>query len=486
MMTEKFKIRKNGLPAAKVAPVSIGRLQRACACGGSASFHGECEDCEKKKLQRRASGSAQGTAPPIVHDVLRSSGQPLDTPTRAFFEPRFGHDFSRVRVHSDERAAESARSVNALAYTVGHDLVFGAGQFTPGTNVGQRLLAHELTHVVQQFANGGRTPSSVLEIGPENDFAETQAERVAGVMAGMSGVPGTGEPRSTHSHAVSARLQRQPGGGTDDQSKKPTKPLIPIGSDWSFDPKIFTPLGSGSLEDAHKAYDSLTNKEKPKDVACPRGWVKMKDGGCCEGTADATSSNINLTKCCSPLQLTQMGVCCPPDQTAGRWGCERTPPAPAQKLAPTTPTSPSSAGPSQAQPSASAPVRPGTIESETLDNFDTNSPQVPSGNEERLDHLASLLNIYREVEVHIEGHTDGSGTEAINKPLSRARAEAVKAQLIRRKVSNPGRLKTEGFSATNPRVTPQSPAALEPKNRRVEIWYYIPPSEPGLRSNAQP
>ena len=70
-------------------------------------------------------------APSIIHDVLRAPGQPLDATTRAFMEPRFGHDFSRVRVHSDAKAAESARAVNALAYTVGQDVVFGVGQYAP-------------------------------------------------------------------------------------------------------------------------------------------------------------------------------------------------------------------------------------------------------------------------------------------------------------------------------------------------------------------
>jgi len=85
-------------------------------------------------LQRHPAGNA-GVAqvPPIVHDVLRSSGQPLDAGTRAFFEPRFGHDLSRVRVHTDQRAAESARAVDALAYTVGKNIVFGSGGFRPGT-----------------------------------------------------------------------------------------------------------------------------------------------------------------------------------------------------------------------------------------------------------------------------------------------------------------------------------------------------------------
>src|SRR5271165_6780790 len=74
----------------------------------------------------------------------------MDASTRAYFEPRFGHDFSRVRVHVGAAAERSALDVNAQAYTVGDDIVFGAGRFAPGTLEGRRLLAHELTHVVQQ------------------------------------------------------------------------------------------------------------------------------------------------------------------------------------------------------------------------------------------------------------------------------------------------------------------------------------------------
>ncbi len=93
--------------------------------------------------------------PPIVHDVLRSPGQPLDLATRGFMEPRFGHDFSHVHVHADPGAAGSAVSIGARAYTVGHHVVFGAGEYRPGTADGRRLLAHELSHVV---AAPGRTP----------------------------------------------------------------------------------------------------------------------------------------------------------------------------------------------------------------------------------------------------------------------------------------------------------------------------------------
>ena len=102
-------------------------------------------------VQRKAAAPAGlKVVPPIVHDVLRAPGQPVDEGTRTFMESRFGHDFSRVRVHTDGKAPESARAVNALAYTVGRDVVFGAGQYAPGTTAGRRLMAHELSHVVQQ------------------------------------------------------------------------------------------------------------------------------------------------------------------------------------------------------------------------------------------------------------------------------------------------------------------------------------------------
>jgi len=113
-------------------------------------------------------------APSIVHEVLRSPGRPLDEHTRAFFERRFGHDFSKVRVHTDTEAAESAHAVSALAYTVGPQIVFGAGLYQPNAPSGKRLLAHELTHVVQQRDQGiSRHP---LRIGSSTDSFEQEAE----------------------------------------------------------------------------------------------------------------------------------------------------------------------------------------------------------------------------------------------------------------------------------------------------------------------
>lgn len=94
--------------------------------------------------------SPDGAAVEAALPAIRAGGAPLPAATRAFFEPRFGHDFSRVRVHTDARASESARSVRALAYTVGQDIVFREQQYAPATAVGKQLLAHELAHVVQQ------------------------------------------------------------------------------------------------------------------------------------------------------------------------------------------------------------------------------------------------------------------------------------------------------------------------------------------------
>ena len=157
----------------------IGLLQRQCACGGAPGVDGECAACRQKRLQRQPDRRAEPAGvPSIVHDVLRSPGQPLDPATRAFMEPRFGHDFGAVRVHTDARAAQSAHAVNALAYTVGRDVVFGAGQYAPDTNDGKSLVAHELTHVVQQGSHV-QEPEADLTIGSADSPSERAAYEIA-------------------------------------------------------------------------------------------------------------------------------------------------------------------------------------------------------------------------------------------------------------------------------------------------------------------
>ncbi len=146
-------------------------LQRKCSCGGAPGLAGECENCGSKKLQRRAADASHFEhIPAIVHAALRSPGEPLGSGTKYFFESRFGHEFSRVRIHANETAAESARAINALAFTVGTDVVFAAGRYAPDTTAGKRLLAHELTHVVQQ--SGAIHKPISRAVGDENDTEE--------------------------------------------------------------------------------------------------------------------------------------------------------------------------------------------------------------------------------------------------------------------------------------------------------------------------
>lgn len=178
-------------------------LQRKCTCGStSSSMSGHCSECDRRKklglqaklrisqsddvyerdadriadqvmameghvrpetavtarpiVRREAIGEEAGAeAPPVVRDVSSPPGATLDPTTRSFFEPRFGHDLGRVRIHTGAQAAQSATAVGALAYTIGPDIVFGESQYQPASMQGRRLLAHELAHVVQQDAGVG-------------------------------------------------------------------------------------------------------------------------------------------------------------------------------------------------------------------------------------------------------------------------------------------------------------------------------------------
>jgi hypothetical protein len=170
-------------------------------------------------VQREAAGPAiHPTASFLVREVVDSPGCPLDAATRSLMEPRFGYDLSRVRVHIDERAAESARAVSARAYTAGTHVVFGDGQYTPGSPGGQRLLAHELTHVAQQATGPveGTTLGEDLSISHPADRFEGEARSVAarivagpvGESKGVSGLP----PQSTQANSGPLFLQRDTAG----------------------------------------------------------------------------------------------------------------------------------------------------------------------------------------------------------------------------------------------------------------------------------
>jgi len=246
-------------------------IQRKCACGANAGTTGECEDCQSKRapglqtklnvsepgdrfeaeadlvaeritrmpdrlehgqapgLQRQAVtsvGHSHGElseAPPVVQEVLRSPGRPLDAQTRGFMESRFGHDFSRVRVHTDARAEESARAVHARAYTVRRDIVFSAGRYAPHTGEGRRLIAHELAHVVQQRGAGAppfNEPHGIFESSAEvaaRDVANgsTVSGNLPACGVGLSRAPDSDEDIARQLREVNERLKQPNYAGRD-------------------------------------------------------------------------------------------------------------------------------------------------------------------------------------------------------------------------------------------------------------------------------
>jgi hypothetical protein len=294
-------------------------LRRKCACGGSRTGEEECEDC--RKLHRRSAGpAAPSIAPPIVHDVLRSPGRPLDAETRSYFEPRFGHDFSKVRVHSDQKAMQSARDIHALAYTVGNNVVFGKPQTGPATSSGRHLLAHELAHVVQQSAFGA-VPSH-LEIGATDHPAEHAADSAARRACSDTQPIGV----SALGRDPEGQVRRQSPG--DDEPEKEPKPLIPLPHPFDrLDIKPSLPLPGGlslpSSEDLNKGWNKIFGPgDKPKDLTCGPGRVKMVDGRCCVGKPGL----VDLTNCCFPSQLTLLGTCCPEGVDDSRMNCVSGPP----------------------------------------------------------------------------------------------------------------------------------------------------------------
>jgi Domain of unknown function (DUF4157) len=196
-------------------------IRRKCACGGSDVECAECREERENTLQRKAvnalaaikappivhetvakSGSASkagsnggrsDTAPPIVNEVLGSPGRPLDQATRSFFEPWFRQDFSSVRLHTDSRAEESTKAVSARAYTVGRHVVFGTGCYCADSREGRQLLAHELTHVVQQARSSPQLVQRQSDPdvdGMRQDFenavAGAQSEHAAEVLNGFN------------------------------------------------------------------------------------------------------------------------------------------------------------------------------------------------------------------------------------------------------------------------------------------------------------
>ena len=335
-------------PTHPAAPSGI--LQRKCACGNHA-MSGGCEECRKKETLQRSTTSSEAIndVPAIVYDVLRSPGQPLDAATRTFMEPRFGHDFSGVRVHSNSQAADSARAVNALAYTVGQNVVFGRGQYAPDTPGGRRLLAHELTHVTQQASGVSASLQTLSEIGPAGDQFEREADHVADKVVSHD------QPAKVSPATVSSgtRLQRQ-------ALPSPLGQFAQCSVDWLavFEGRFnlaqhinccarFPTIGPQCSKDAIERIQRQFGRREggattPRSL-CPGREIPVT-GGCCpvnqtwNGTTCVPFEQLSTQRCLPGETPNLFGGCCRPGQFFDRMGrlCLPAPNQPRPQSSPTT------------------------------------------------------------------------------------------------------------------------------------------------------
>jgi len=335
------------------------RIQRKCSrCGN---------DKRDEKLQaKKTSGKISEAFSHIRTDVssIRGGGQPLSGSVRAFFEPRFGHDLSQVRMHTDSKAAESAGMINAQAYTIGRDVVFGAGQYLPETSKGNRLLAHELTHVVQQTGSSiglDHTLDGPEMFHPERPFSGSKSVESVSISR-------------TKSLILQYQLEEPPG-----------PPELPEFPECKIDPFkiIMLLLGRGDKQTAQKVIDCCNLVEdidlctsdiieaaqklleKP-ELKCPAPFKPGSGenrGLCCEKEKQdknhcCNNDRINLesNKCCpegtfpsgrickppsppSPISLcpewqkTKGGICCKPPLVPQEYRCIPSPqPCPPQQM----------------------------------------------------------------------------------------------------------------------------------------------------------
>lgn len=289
-------------------------LQRKCNCDPSGDTEDMCPQCKASKhgrLQRSTyRGADVGAVLSIVHDLLATSGRPMETDSRKTMESSFDHDFSNVRLHTDTQATSSDQAVGAKAHTVGNRIVFGNGYYAPNSQAGKHLLAHELPHVLQQ-KDSNRISRSSISIGVIDDPLAQEAEKVANQVVNDGTSLGIENGIDGSDRSI---LQREP-----------KKPLIPLPENPlvdSLDIKLEEiPLvgGSVSLEEIRKGVSEITDGKsddgKSADVGCssslglkPAQSAKFK-GMCCFG-------NENEKNCCPPklirLKPGGMGVKCGP------------------------------------------------------------------------------------------------------------------------------------------------------------------------------
>ena len=452
---------------------------------GAPTFFGS--DKSDKKVQKKSRSDAptpsgKTTAPPIVHDALRSPGTPLDAATRSFMETRFGQDFSGVRLHTDAMAAQSTRAVDALAYTVGSDIVIDRSYYDASTGRGAHLLAHELAHVAQQSASGSARSGKLL-VGAAHDPAERDAEQAADrVMSGNGAVVGH---RDSHEY-----VRRQPA-GQDDEPKKDPKPWLRFG-DWVINPQATVPfLGSGTLEDIHKVAEAVHPSDKDKNP-CPSGWRRLrineKESRCCQGYP------TDEKHCCSPKELTI---------DRGVWACKPAPDKPKSEAP--RPDAPQKApAPAPGEINRNFKLKLPPLPDLTVDrpiHFLLDQPAAPVANEAALranltaegksdlTRVIDWLIKFPQFGVQLTGMASIEGPTAHNMQLGEARARSVANVLVMRGIDPHRITEPVGGKDDCPPVSAgihncgdsHASKTIDPNDRQVRARLFVLPESPAKR-----
>lgn len=520
-------------PTSAFASVQGRLLQRKCACGNHTVAGGECAECRKKRLQRKliigasndpleqeadrvaeqvlatsANPAVGGTTPSIqrhawrlseqseeapdsVNRVLGSSGRALDTPLRKEMESRFNHDFSQVRVHRGSVAEQSAREVKAHAYTVGHNIIFGAGQFAPETHQGRRLIAHELTHVVQQSGN----LSPKIQRQPDNDKKEPSSEI----------------GKELNKNRLFQKLPKFARDKILDEIDKAPETITKEVLDKIIDLAPIDPQYKDGLKKVGEAIiKTITGKKSPSTSKCDavpgyhEGTSSTYKGMCCSGSIESE------TACCPKDKFAPNNAfsnCCKADEVVNAEGkCEKQssvdlgtlclPPGKKDSLGkccmpPLTVVDGMCVTPSDQKPKSQ--VQPfslkfiiGVIDGYNIDESIINSRQQP-----HFDKVKKQIHQFMEAcpasIITITGFTDKPGTEEHNMDLGQRRADHVKflLQLDLMKINFLGvspLIFTRSEGENNP-IDTAAGEKFSAQNRRVEIEFnsICPPlSNPSL------
>ena len=428
----------------------VMRMPDGQATGSSSAISGlpvghsiqrRCDRCQQKleegsTLQAKTSSSATATVTPGLSSgiqSLRGNGQPMSEATRSYFEPRFGHQFSQVRIHTDSHAASLAGSIGARAFTLGQDVVFAAGQYQPDSREGRCLIAHELAHTIQQ---------------------------------------GKGVIDTTRlSNVESDRIQKQD--DDDEEQRRPPRRT----SGWRFQ-LGFGPMRAPSPSGPEASFFSPTPQLHIPGFLLNRGvGLQYSDGRFDVGVFPNLGGSTDFYGTRDIPRL------------LGRGSSQPQAPLPQFPIPgqPTPPLSPSLIPPTlpgqvpTPDTSLNPPLPSRNLHKRIVDHFVLNQSSLPSTAAAQLDSMAVWISLARPVIVWVTGHTDVSGSEQHNQRLSEQRAATVRQALIDRGV-DASVIQTSGEGETNPLIPDATTQEQNAQNRRVTIeWFSALPLDSSLR-----